>query len=98
LLAYRCPEWWGTRDRCDPDRFQGKSEKELNSGADLPFGLGPGVCIGAAFATVEGMLILANILCRFDVTPVAPETVRPVARLTIRPADSVMVRVTRRRV
>ena len=66
------------------------------SGAYLPFGLGPRVCVGAAFATTEATLILARLIRRFDFTAIDPEKVRPVARLTTRPKSQIMCRVTKR--
>lgn len=89
---HRSPNNWANADRFDPDRFSG----EIQPGSYIPFGLGPRVCVGAAFATVEATLILARLVRRYDFTPDNPKTVRPVARLTTKPAHEIMVRVTRR--
>ena len=66
------------------------------SGAYLPFGLGPRVCVGAAFATTEATLILARLIRRFNFTAIHPEKVRPVARLTTRPKSQIMCQVSER--
>lgn len=86
---------WRAPDRFDPDRFAPEREGELTPGAYLPFGLGPRICVGAGFATVEATLILARIVRRFDIEALAPDAVRPVARLTTRPAEEIMCRVRR---
>jgi len=91
-IIHRHLDYWRAPDRFDPDRF---AAGEDEPGAYLPFGLGPRVCIGAAFATLESTLILARLIRRYDFAMVAPEKVRPVARLTTRPAREVLARVRR---
>lgn len=86
---------WDQPDRFMPDRFLGGSEQAEKDNTFLAFGLGPRVCIGAAFATVESGLILASLVRQYDFLPQAPEKVRPVARLTTRPAKQIMCRVRR---
>lgn len=87
---------WVNAQSFDPDRFSAEREHELVSGTYLPFGLGPRVCVGAAFATTEATLILAHLIRRFDFTALNPDQVRPVARLTTRPKSQIMCRVTER--
>ena len=62
----------------------------------MSFGLGPRICVGAAFATIESALIIAALARRYDFHVEAPERVRPVARLTTRPAEEIRCKVTRR--
>ncbi len=91
----RHADLWQAPHAFDPDRFLGARESESVSGAYLPFGLGPRVCVGAAFAQSEATLILAELFRRFDFRIVRPDDVRPVARLTTRPATQIRVRVAR---
>jgi cytochrome P450 len=70
-------------------------EAQLTSGTYIPFGLGPRVCAGAAFAQAEAVLLIARLFRRFDFHIVKPQSVRPAARLTTRPAQQIMVHVTR---
>ena len=93
---HRNESYWAHAHQFDPDRFSAEREAELVSGAYLPFGLGPRVCVGAAFATTEATLILARLVRRFNFTALEPEKVRPVARLTTRPKSQIMCRVTER--
>ena len=86
---HRSPNNWQNPDRFDPDRFTG----DVTPGSYIPFGYGPRICVGAAFATIESTLILARLAMRYDFTPLHPNRVRPVARLTTKPAEEVMVRV-----
>jgi cytochrome P450 len=84
---------WPHPDRFDPDRFM---RDEIIPGSYMPFGLGPRICVGAAFATIESGLMLARLVRRYDFEAIAPEEVKPVARLTTRPASEIMMRVRRR--
>jgi len=93
---HRNEQYWKNANVFDPDRFSVEREGELVPGAYLPFGLGPRVCVGAAFATTEATLIMARLIRRFDFTAQNAETVRPVARLTTRPKEQIMLKVSKR--
>ena len=84
---------WPHPDLFDPERFM---SDEIIPGSYMPFGLGPRICVGAAFATIESGLMLARLVRRYDFEAIAPEEVKPVARLTTRPASEIMMRVRRR--
>lgn len=84
---------WPHADRFDPDRFA--DQADIVPGTYLPFGLGPRVCVGAAFATIESALILARLVRRYDFDVMSPDKVRPVARLTTKPANEIRCRVIR---
>ncbi len=92
--AHRNALLWRNADRFDPDRFDASTPED--EGILMSFGLGPRVCIGAAFATIESGLILARLARRYDFTVRDAERVRPVARLTTRPAEDIRVAVRRR--
>jgi cytochrome P450 len=93
---HRSEASWKNPHHFDPDRFSVAREHELVPGAYLPFGLGPRVCVGAAFATTEATLILARLIRRFDFVALDAHKVRPVARLTTRPKQQIMCRVIKR--
>lgn len=93
---HRNEAYWINAHHFDPDRFSAERESEMVSGAYLPFGLGPRVCVGASFATTEATLILARLTRRFDFNAIHPEKVRPVARLTTRPKSQIMCLVNER--
>ena len=93
---HRHRAYWKNPHAFDPDRFSPEREGELTPGTYLPFGMGPRVCVGAAFATTESTLILARLMRRFDFTVASPNSVRPVARLTTRPAEQIMAKATLR--
>lgn len=91
-VIHRHHDYWENPDCFDATRFMPHREKEIKPNTYMPFGLGPRVCVGANFATIEATLILARLAMRYDFTPEPNQTVTPVARLTTRPKDQVMMR------
>jgi cytochrome P450 len=94
---HRHRDYWRHPHAFDPDRFSAEREAELVPGTYLPFGLGPRTCVGAGFATLEATLILARLVCRYDLRVLDAEKVRPVAKLTIRPDRQLMCSVRLRK-
>jgi cytochrome P450 len=95
-VLHRHQAFWTNPHVFDPDRFTPEREAEMTPGTYIPFGLGPRVCAGAAFATTEAVLLIARLFRRFDFHVLEPGRVRPAARLTTRPTQQVMCRVTPR--
>lgn len=92
-VIHRHQAYWKQPHAFDPDRFLPEREHELVPGTYLPFGQGPRICVGAAFATTESVLILARLVRRFDFEIEQPEKVRPVAHLTTSPAEEIRCHV-----
>lgn len=97
-VLHRHHDFWRSPHHFDPDRFSAEREPELVPNTYIPFGLGPRVCIGAAFATTEATLIIARLAQRYDFKLENAAGVRPIARLTTRPQREIMCAVTPRRV
>ncbi|MDX2308636.1 MAG: cytochrome P450 [Hyphomicrobium sp.] len=97
-VIHRHHAHWRNPHAFDPDRFLPERETDLKPGTYMPFGQGPRICVGAAFATTESILILARLVRRFDFEIEQPDRVRPVAHLTTSPAEEIkcLVRPTRR--
>jgi cytochrome P450 len=64
-LIHRHRAHWENPDRFDPERFSSAASAGRDRLAYLPFGYGPRICIGAAFAMAEAVLILASLARRF---------------------------------
>jgi cytochrome P450 len=58
-VIHRHPEFWPDPEGFDPERFL--DESAIDKFAYLPFGGGPRLCIGHAFAKMEGVLVLATL-------------------------------------
>lgn len=93
---HRHHDYWENPHMFDAERFMPDREKEIKPNTYMPFGLGPRVCVGANFATIEATLILARLIQRYDFKLEEGQTVRPVARLTTRPADQIQIVVKQR--
>ncbi len=93
-VLHRHELYWRDPAVFDPDRFLPEREQDMTPGAFIPFGLGPRVCAGAAFATTEAVLLIARLFRAFDFHVERPDRVRPAARLTTRPVQQIMCRVT----
>ncbi len=96
-LIQRHKKLWNLPDSFNPDRFDENASRESIRKAYLPFGMGPRVCLGAAFALQEATLILASLVRNYKLLPVPDHTPYPVGRLTIRSANGVQLLLERRK-
>jgi cytochrome P450 len=95
-IVHRHEGLWERPDEFDPGRFCTEAGQASARVAYLPFGMGPRACPGAAFATQESLLILAQIVRRYRLETVQGEEPRPVARLTLRAQGGIALRLLRR--
>ena len=93
-LIHRQRDGWSNPDAFDPDRHA--RDDDAPRAGYLPFGMGPRVCLGAAFALQEATLILAQLVRHWRLEPAEAPEPRPVGRLTIRSAQGVRLRLHRR--
>jgi len=76
-----------------PERWTPEFESQLPKYAYLPFGAGPRVCIGASFAMMEMILVLATIGRKFRLELVTEHPVEVFPAMSLRPKDGVKVTV-----
>ena len=84
-------------ERFDPARFAPGWEQRIPRYAYLPFGGGPRICIGNAFAMMEARLILAVLAQRWRLTLEPNQVIRPVQLVTVRARDGIRMRLAPRR-
>ena len=91
-VIHRHRKLWPDPDRFDHTRFAPEAKAKLHRFQYLPFGGGPRVCVGARFATVEALLILARWLeaRRFSVP--AGWRPDPVGAVTLRPRGGMLLK------
>lgn len=90
-VIHRHRKLWDNPDAFDHTRFSPERKAALHRFQYLPFGGGPRVCVGARFATVEALVILAHWLSarRFSLPP--GFTPYPVGSVTLRPRGGMWV-------
>ena len=93
-VLHRHRAWWDEPDAFDPERFHGDRRASMHRYQYLPFGAGPRVCVGARFAIVEALIVLAHWLAarRFSLRGGPPPV--PVARVTLRPEGGMPLAVS----
>ncbi|MBW0145807.1 cytochrome P450 [Sphingomicrobium clamense] len=96
-LMHRHVDHWDDPDVFDPGRYKRKETKESERKAYLPFSKGPRVCLGAAFALQEAVIILATIMRDWTVNPVEGHVPKPISRLTLRSENGIRLQMERRR-
>jgi cytochrome P450 len=95
-LIQRHRSLWKSPDAFDPDRYANDGSRESLKQGYLPFGMGPRVCMGAAFALQEAALILSTMVRHYRIEPVPGHVPMPVGRLTIRSATGLPLILRRR--
>jgi len=97
-LTQRDSRFFANPDEFDPERWR---QDPVRSGkiprfAYFPFGGGPRVCVGAAFAMLEATLLLAMIQQKFHLDLVLGQLVKPLPSVTLRPKHGIRVTLHRR--
>jgi cytochrome P450 len=87
---------WSNPDVFDPSRFSPEKEAAIERYQYLPFGAGPRICIGMAFAMMEATAMLATMLQHARFSPVQGRDPYPVARVTLVPRGGVALSVATR--
>jgi cytochrome P450 len=91
---HRHHKLWDDPDRFDPSRFSPEREASYSRYQFIPFGAGPRVCVGAAFALIETTAMLAMLVraARFESMPGLQPM--PVSRVVLVPQGGMPMRVT----
>jgi cytochrome P450 len=95
-VVQRDPRWFDAPDSFRPERWEDGLAKRIPKFAYFPFGGGPRLCIGNAFATMEAVLILATILQRFRLSLDGSRPVKTFPAITLRPKHGLWMRVAAR--
>ncbi|WP_435011204.1 cytochrome P450 [Tundrisphaera lichenicola] len=96
-VIHRDPRWFDDPLAFRPDRWLDGLARKIPRYAYFPFGGGPRICIGNAFAMMEATLLLATIARKFRPRVLHPEKVVLQPTMTLRPADGIDVFLEARR-
>ena len=85
--------YWTNPDHFEPGRFAPELEAQIPRYHYMPFGAGPRICIGMAFALIEGIAILASLVRAARFTVASGSEPEPISRVTLRPAGGMPLAV-----
>ena len=91
---HRHPTYWQDPLEFRPERFLSENKASLNRNAYMPFLSGPHMCIGNHFALMEGQLLLAMMVQKYDVTESPEQSDEGKMAITMRPKYGMPVRIT----
>jgi cytochrome P450 len=93
--AHHAPRHWQSPESFAPERFTKENEKLQTPFTYLPFGGGPRGCIGGNFAMLQILMILSELLRRYDfqLTPGQAIEARPM--VILRPKHGIRMSFTK---
>jgi len=95
-VMHRTDRLWDNPNAFDPDRFLRNPELRGKSAPFMPFGAGPRICVGAAFAIMEAVMALGTLVRDYDVQIPSDCYPRPLMTVTLRPDGGVPAQFVRR--
>jgi len=98
LIMHKDARYFPDPEQFDPERWSATDARSssLPRFAYFPFGGGPRVCVGAGFATMEAVLLLATIAQQFQINLVPGQTIEMLPSVTLRPKSGIRVTLKRR--
>jgi cytochrome P450 len=96
-VLHRDPRFWSAPEEFRPERWLDGSTRALPRFAYFPFGGGPRICIGSAFAMMEATLLLAAIAQQFRLELAPQAHIEPLPAITLRPRFGIPVVVRSRK-
>ena len=84
---------WQDPDRFDPQRFAPEREQHYSRYQFMPFGAGPRICVGASFALIEAVAMLATFVRAAHFAVPAGHNPVPISRVTLRPRGGMPLQV-----
>ncbi len=95
-VTHRHPDIWPNPEGFDPDRFTHEREASRARFAYFPFGGGPRICIGQAFAMMEAVLVVATLVQRARPEHLPGHQAVPQPLITLRPRGGLPMRMRMR--
>lgn len=92
-LLHHDERWWPEPDRFDLRRWEPGAAASRPRHAFLPFGGGPRMCVGEAFALTEARIVLRAVARRWRLLLEPGQDVRPRPVVTLRPDRPVLMRI-----
>ena len=92
-VTHRNPVYWRDPERFDPERFSPEQSEGRPKYAYFPFGGGPRVCLGKAFALMEAKLYLAMMVQKFALDLVPGQRLGAEPMISLRPLEGLEMEI-----
>ena len=92
--AHHSARYWENPENFDPERFSKANEKLHTPFAYLPFGAGPRGCIGGNYAMLQILMILSELVRRYDFQLTPGQTIEPRPMVILRPKHGIRMTFT----
>lgn len=96
-VVHRNPKYFPVPEKFDPERFTAAEKKKRPRFSYFPFGGGPRLCIGEAFAKMEMVFVLAMLKQRYQFTLCPNQNLAPFPGITLRPKNGMMMDISKRK-
>jgi len=93
--AHHAQRYWPSPESFDPERFTKANEKLHTPFTHLPFGAGPRGCIGGNYAMLQILMILSELLRRYDFQLTPGQTIEPRPMVILRPKHGIRMTFTK---
>jgi cytochrome P450 len=93
--AHHAPRYWESPESFEPERFIKTNEKLRTPFTYLPFGGGPRVCIGNQYAMLQILMILSDLLRRYDFQLTPGQTIEARPMVILRPKHGIRMTFTK---
>jgi cytochrome P450 len=93
--AHHAQRSWPNPESFDPERFAKANEKLHTPFTHLPFGAGPRGCIGGNYAMLQILMILSELLRRYDLELTPGQTIEPRPMVILRPEHGIRMTFTK---
>jgi cytochrome P450 len=87
--AHHAPRYWQDPEHFNPERFTKEEMKVRTPFTFLPFGGGPRVCIGQHYAMLQILMILSDLIRRYDFEMVPGQTIEARPMVILRPKHGI---------
>jgi cytochrome P450 len=92
--AHHAPRYWEDPESFDPERFTKANQKLHTPFTHLPFGGGPRGCIGANYAMLQILMILSDLLRKYDFELTPGQTIKARPMVILRPKHGIRMTFT----
>src|SRR5579872_1308939 len=92
--AHHAPRYWQNPESFDTERFTKENDKQRTPFTFLPFGAGPRGCIGGNYAMLQILMILSDLLRKYDFQLAPGQTIEARPMVILRPKHGIRMTFT----